>query len=143
MVDVRNYNSRALPYGVLLTKVFKHFRVTFSRQLNEYIDKGFSITTIKRGISIDSTEGEDEGEEKSSHQYMEVKGNLEVKENLQVPPPQTEETHEEPSTQVLQLQLQEEDMIHGEDPIMKGIPRKKGLYHKEGLQHGFLNTFAS
>ena len=58
MADVRNHSNRALPYSALLTKVFKHFRVKFSRQLNEYIDKDFSITTIKMGISIDSIKGE-------------------------------------------------------------------------------------
>ena len=58
MVDVRNHSSRALPYGALLTKIFSHFRVKFNRQRNQYIGKGFSITTIKRGIIVDSTEGE-------------------------------------------------------------------------------------
>ena len=55
MADVGNHSSWALPYGAFLTKVFKHFRVKFSRQLNEYIDKDFSITKIKKGISIYST----------------------------------------------------------------------------------------
>ena len=79
-----NHNSRTLPYGALLTKVFSHFRVKVSEQRNQYISKGFSITTIKKGISIDSTEeeheDEEEGQEESS-QHMEVDGNFEV------PPP--------------------------------------------------------
>ena len=47
MADVRNHSSRALPSGALLTTVFNHFRVKFSGQRNQYISKGFSITTIK------------------------------------------------------------------------------------------------
>ena len=73
MADVRNHSSRALPYGALLTKVFKHFRVKFRRQLNEYIDEGFSLRMIKRSISIDSIEGE----EKSSHHAMDTEGYFE------------------------------------------------------------------
>ena len=75
MADVRNHNSQALPFGALLTKVFNHFRVKLSGQRNQYISKGFSITTIKRGISIDSTEDEgeeDEGDEGTSRHAMEV-----------------------------------------------------------------------
>ena len=53
---------------------------------------------IKRSISVDSTEGEDEGVEASSRQ------NIEVEENLEIPPPQAEETHED---QIFQLQFQE------------------------------------
>ena len=81
MADVRNYSTRALPFGALLTKVFSHFRVKFSGQHNQYISKGFSINKIKRGISVDSTEGEDEEEEGdrgTSHHDIEVEGNLEI-----------------------------------------------------------------
>ena len=30
MADVRNHSNRTLPFGALLTKIFKHFRVKFS-----------------------------------------------------------------------------------------------------------------
>ena len=73
MTDVRNHSSQALPYGALLTKVFNHFSVKFSRELNEYIDKGFFMHMIKRSISINSTEGEEEGQKESSHHAMETK----------------------------------------------------------------------
>ena len=39
--DVRNHSSRALPFGALLIKIFKHFRLKFGRQLNQYIDGDF------------------------------------------------------------------------------------------------------
>ena len=84
------------PYA-LLTNVFHHFRVKVRGQRNQFIQKGFSITTIKRGISVDTTHEKDEGVETSSRQNMEVKGNLEV------PPPQTEKTYVDPSAQNLQL----------------------------------------
>ena len=56
MADVRNHSNQALPYGTILTKVFSQFRVKVNGQRNEYISKEFSITTIKRGISMDSTQ---------------------------------------------------------------------------------------
>ena len=49
MVDVKNHSSRSLPFGALLTKNFKHFRVKFSNQINQYIDGGFSKHMIKMG----------------------------------------------------------------------------------------------
>ena len=49
MDDMRNNSSRAIPFGALLTKIFKQFRVKFSRQLNQYIDGGFSKQMIKEG----------------------------------------------------------------------------------------------
>ena len=73
MADLSNYSSQALPYSTLLTKVFSHFRVKFSGQRNQYIGKGFSITMIKRCISIDSAEEENEeegGQEESSYHAM-------------------------------------------------------------------------
>ena len=112
MADVRNHSSIALSYDALLTKVFSHVRVKLSDQRNQYISKGFSITTIKRGISVDSTERE----EKSSGQHMEVEGNLEV------PSPHTEETYEEPSDHNLQLQWQHKETMHGEHPMHGEVP---------------------
>ena len=85
MADVKNHSSRALPYSALLTKVFSHFRVKVNDQQNKYISKRFLITTIKRGISIDSTEEEreeDEGDKGTSHRAMEVEGNLEIPPSL-------------------------------------------------------------
>ena len=81
MANVRNHNSRALLFGALLTKVFNHFRVKLSGQRNQYIGKEFSITTIKRGISIDSTEDEreeDKGNKGMSRHVMEVEENHEI-----------------------------------------------------------------
>ena len=63
MVDMRSHSSRALPFGALLTKIFKYFRVMFINQINEYNDGGFLKHMIKRGINVDSTEKEDEDEE--------------------------------------------------------------------------------
>ncbi|GFS38866.1 hypothetical protein Acr_00g0059940 [Actinidia rufa] len=126
MANVRNHSSRALPFGALLTKVFNHFRVKLSGQRNQYISKGFSITTIKRGISVDSNEGEDGKEEDAgtSHHAMEIEGNIEV-------PPQTEETYVDPGAQDLQLQLQEQETKHGKDPIHDEFP-----IHEESPMHG-------
>ena len=118
MADVRNHNNRALPFGALLTKIFKHFRVKFSNQISQHIDGDFSKQTIKRGISVDSFE--EEGEEESSHHAMEIEGHFEKI------PPQTKETHEEPSAQDLQLQLQEGEMMQEEHPMQKGSSSQEG-----------------
>ena len=72
MTDVRTHNSRDLPFGALLTTIFKHFRVKFSNQINQHIDGGFSKETINRGIRMDYSEKEEEVEEESSHHDMEV-----------------------------------------------------------------------
>ena len=90
MVDVRNHKNRALPFGALLTKIFTHFRVKVSNQINQYIDWDFSNHMIKRGISVESSK-EEEGEEESSHHAMEIEGQFITKE----PPSHIKETHEE------------------------------------------------
>ena len=79
MTDVINHSSRALPFGALLTKVFNHFRGKLSGQQNQYISKGFSITMIKRSISIDSTEEEreeNEGDGGIGRHAMDIEGKL-------------------------------------------------------------------
>ena len=63
---------------------------------------------------------------------MEVEGNLGVEGNFEVSQPQTEETHEEPSTQVLQLKLYKEDTMHGENPIHEEYPMHEGHPSQEG-----------
>ena len=77
MIDVRNHSSRALPFGALLTKIFKQFRVKFNNQHNQFIDGGFSKQIIKREISVDSS-NEEEEEEESTHCDMEVEGILRI-----------------------------------------------------------------
>ncbi|GFZ21468.1 hypothetical protein Acr_29g0006300 [Actinidia rufa] len=122
MADVKNHSSPALPYGALLTKIFNHFRVKHSGQRNQYISKGFSITMIKRGTSIDSTEeeNEEEGDKETSRHAMDVEGNLEVL------PPQTEETYVDPSTQNLQLQWQDEEKMQGKVPVQEEYHMHEG-----------------
>ena len=84
MADVRNHKNRALPFGVLLTKILKYFRVKFSNQINQYIDGGFYKHMIKRRIS-----GKEEGEEESNHHAIDIEGRFEEL------PLQTEEIHED------------------------------------------------
>ncbi|GFZ11218.1 hypothetical protein Acr_22g0006160 [Actinidia rufa] len=60
MAYIRNHKKRSLPYGALLTKVFEHFGVSFRNQHDQHIDEGFSNYTISRGISVDSTDKEDD-----------------------------------------------------------------------------------
>ncbi|GFZ06464.1 hypothetical protein Acr_18g0006340 [Actinidia rufa] len=126
MADVRNHSSRAIPFGALLSKVFSQFRFKITDQRNQYISKGFSITMIKRGIGVNSTKGEDEGEEESSRQH------LKVEENLEVPQPHTEETYEKPNAQYLQLQWKNEKTMHGEVPMQKEYPMNAGHPSQEG-----------
>ncbi|GFS39385.1 hypothetical protein Acr_00g0062630 [Actinidia rufa] len=62
MAYIRNHKKRSLPYGALITKVFEHFGVSFRNQHDQHIDQGFSNYTISRGISVDSTDKEDDVE---------------------------------------------------------------------------------
>ena len=62
MADVKNHNTRAFPFGALLTKVFSHFDVNLRGQRNQGMSKGFSMNTIKKGIDFDSSEEEREVE---------------------------------------------------------------------------------
>ena len=100
--------------------------------ISQYIVKGFFITTIKRGISVDTTDGEDEGVEVSNRHSMEVE------ENLKVPPPQVEETYVDTSAQNLQLQwkrketMHEEHPIHGDVPMQEKYPMHGGQPSQEG-----------
>ena len=70
----------------------------------------------KMGISVDSSKEEEEEEEENSHYAMEIEGQFEEI------PPQTEETREEPSTQVHQYQLQEGQPMQEEHPSQEGHP---------------------
>ena len=69
---------------------------------------------IKRGISIDTTEEEEEGENEISHHAMEIEGYFEEI------PLQTERIYEDPSAQNLQLQWQ------GENPMQEGPSSQEG-----------------
>ena len=48
MADVRNHNTRSLPYGAFLSSIFFHFNVNLNNQPSVKIDRGFSKTTIKK-----------------------------------------------------------------------------------------------
>ena len=45
---------------------------------------------------------------------------MEVEGHFENPPSQIEETHEEPNTQVFQLQLQEWEIMQGDHPMQEG-----------------------
>ena len=76
MADVRNHKNWALPFGALLTKIFKYFRVKFSNQINQHIDGCLSEQIIKRGISMDSFEEEKEVEEESNHHDIDIESHF-------------------------------------------------------------------
>ncbi|GFZ09938.1 hypothetical protein Acr_21g0005370 [Actinidia rufa] len=101
MDKVRNHSNRTLLFGALLTTVLNHFKVKLSGQQNQYISKGFSITTIKRGISVDNTEDEDEEDEGASRRAMEV-----------------EETIDSPPS----IQWRDEEIMHEEVPMQREPP---------------------
>ncbi|GFY81026.1 hypothetical protein Acr_01g0008350 [Actinidia rufa] len=62
MADIRNRKNRSLPYGALLTKIFEYFGLSFRNQTDQHIDEGFSNYIISRGITVDSTDKEDDFE---------------------------------------------------------------------------------
>ena len=74
MADGKNHNTRALPFGAFLTRIFLHFNVNLSNQPSTKIDKGFSMSTIKKGKNL----GIDEGEREEERMDMEVEGSLAI-----------------------------------------------------------------
>ena len=74
MANVKNRNTRALPFGAFLTRIFIHFNVNLSNQPSTKIDKGFSMSTIKKGKNL----GIDEGEREEERMDMEVEGSLAI-----------------------------------------------------------------
>ncbi|GFY98755.1 hypothetical protein Acr_13g0001560 [Actinidia rufa] len=63
MADVRNHNTRSLPFGAFLTRIFLHFGISLDNQPSQGLAKGFSKNTVKKGKSLgfDEGEGEDKG----------------------------------------------------------------------------------
>ena len=63
MVNMKNHKCKALPYGALLTKVFKHFRVSLKNQCVQYIDGNITEYLLSKSISVDTTDNEESEEE--------------------------------------------------------------------------------
>ncbi|XP_057488693.1 uncharacterized protein LOC130774654 [Actinidia eriantha] len=63
MADVRNHNTRSLPFGAFLTRIFLHFGISLDNQPSQGLPQGFSKNTVKKGKSLgfDEGEGEDKG----------------------------------------------------------------------------------
>ena len=120
MGDVRNHNTRAFPFGALLTKVFNHFDVNVRGQINQGIRKFFSMNTIKKGISFSEEEREENVRDDGiSRQCMEEDEILEV-----LP-------HVDPNFELPQLQWRDKENIYAKEPIHVEIPMEE-----EHLMHG-------
>ena len=87
------------------------------------------------GISVDSTEEEEEGEEENSHHDMEVEWYFEG------PPPQNEKTHEEPTVQTHQYQVEEGQLMQKENLMQEGHPSQERSSLQEGPLAWFLEYF--
>ncbi|GFZ02654.1 hypothetical protein Acr_15g0012620 [Actinidia rufa] len=97
MAYVRTHKNRSLPYGALLTKIFEHFEVNLRNQSIQTIDEGFSSYMISRGITVDSTDEEDNLEIPSQavgDVHME-----DVSLNTEIPPEQSPQLQEEQTSQ--------------------------------------------
>ena len=70
---------------------------------------------------------------------------MKIEENLEIPP--LEETNIDPSAQVPQLQLQEQETLHGEKhmhdtfPMHGGHPSQEGISYRGGPPSWFLEYF--
>ena len=80
MADVRNHNTRALPFGALLTQIFLHFHINIDSQPSQGLDKGFSMNTIKKGknLGLDEKDREEEMIDGGAHDMDVEGGNLDI-----------------------------------------------------------------
>ena len=98
MADVKNHNTKALPFGALLTKIFQHFRVSFRDQHNQFIDGDFTEHLISHGVSVDYTDKEENEEENEEEDEKGDGGNnqqpleIENRSNIEELPSNSEET---------------------------------------------------
>ncbi|GFZ09227.1 hypothetical protein Acr_20g0010350 [Actinidia rufa] len=97
MAYVRTHKNRSLPYGALLTKIFEHFEVNLRNQSIQTIDEGFSSYMISRGITVDSTDEEDDLEMPS--QAMGDVHMEDVSLDTEIPPEQSPQPQEGQTSQ--------------------------------------------
>ena len=62
MADVRNHNTRSLPFGAFITKILLHFNISPDNQPTIDLPKGFSKSTVKKGKNLGLVEKEREEE---------------------------------------------------------------------------------
>ncbi|GFY97615.1 hypothetical protein Acr_12g0001560 [Actinidia rufa] len=125
MADVRNHNTRALPFGAFRTKIFLHFNISIKNQPSQGLGKGFSMNTIKKGKNLGVSEDEREKERVNIHD-MEVEGNLEI-------PLQIEGIYVDPSTQKGEQDVEHDAKIENkEEDIHEGV--REGVHVEDN--HG-------
>ncbi|GFZ06816.1 hypothetical protein Acr_18g0009860 [Actinidia rufa] len=74
MADVRNHNTRSLPFGAFLTRIFLHFNINLNNQPSVDIDNGFSKGTVKKAKNLGLEEVQREGDRMD----MDIEGNLAI-----------------------------------------------------------------
>ena len=74
MADVRNHNTRDLPFGAFLTWIFLHLNINLDNQPTIGLIKRFSKSTIKKGKNL----GIDEGEREEERMDVDVEDNLAI-----------------------------------------------------------------
>ncbi|GFS31044.1 hypothetical protein Acr_00g0015350 [Actinidia rufa] len=74
MADVRNHNTRSLPFGAFLTRVFLHFKINLNNQPSVDIDKGFSKGTVKKAKNL----GLEEVQREEDRMDMDTEGNVAI-----------------------------------------------------------------
>ncbi|GFY93171.1 hypothetical protein Acr_08g0015670 [Actinidia rufa] len=110
---------------------------------NHSLSKGFSMNTIKKGVSFSSSEEERdevERDEGIGHQHMEV-------EDLEIPP------HVDPNFEIPQLPWRDDNTVHEEEPIHeatpmeeevlmhRAYPTQEGTSSQEGYRPGLGDLF--
>ncbi|GFS32252.1 hypothetical protein Acr_00g0021600 [Actinidia rufa] len=74
MADVRNHNTRSLPFGAFLTRIFLHFNINLNNQPSVDIDKGFSKDTVKKAKNL----GLEEVQREEDRMDMDTEGNVAI-----------------------------------------------------------------
>ncbi|GFY91139.1 hypothetical protein Acr_07g0013350 [Actinidia rufa] len=122
MADVRNHNTRSLPFGAFLTKIFLYFNVNMENQPSIDLPRGFSKSTAKKGKNLGLI-GEER--EKDRVDPMDVETNLaiiQVEENRVPPSDQEQETDTGYGTDPINLE-QKQNMGYGMNTLDEDIHR--------------------
>ncbi|GFS42904.1 hypothetical protein Acr_00g0082430 [Actinidia rufa] len=137
MADIQNHNTRALPYGALLTKVFNHFTVNLRGQRNQGISKGFSMNTIKKAIDFDSSKEEQdvEMEYENMHDFASVRAMVPFTQNegaLVDSNDQAQGQDEGDEMEYVDEDVQKGVHMETEFPMHGAYPAQEGTSHQEG-----------
>ncbi|GFY80649.1 hypothetical protein Acr_01g0004580 [Actinidia rufa] len=111
MANMRNHNTRSLPFGALLTRNFLHFHITLDDQPSQNLVKGFSMDIVKKGKNLGMSK-----EERGKNRGNEGTHNMDI--DLAIVP--FKEVQGDPNIQE-QEQYEASDEEHVDEDIHEGM----------------------